>query len=143
MLRDSSLIPCRLSTVTGNIGGIAAGTATAGHIFAFQWTSTTKIAYVHRIRARWQTNAGPGTEQMIGLDVVRCTGFSALHTGGTAITVTYPNLLLDAGTPASGLVSATVAINGELTAGTQVLDRSLLSASTGRKYRLPSVSFSP
>ena len=122
MLRDSSLIPCRLSTSTGHIGAIAAGTATAGHIFAFQWTSTTKIAYVHRIKARWQTNNGPTAEQLIGLDVVRCTGFSALHTGGTAITVTSHNLLLDAVTQPSGLVSAMVSDTAALTDGTQVLD---------------------
>src|SRR5947208_3427704 len=48
----------RLAESTGVLTGVAAGTATAGHVFAWCWTTNTtaiKECLVKRIRLRWQT----------------------------------------------------------------------------------------
>lgn len=70
---------------TGLITGVAAGTASAGHIGAFRWSSTTKYCLIRRMKATWVTTTGFTAAQTVGLDMVNARGYSASHSGGTAI----------------------------------------------------------
>jgi len=75
----------RLQAGTGLLAGVAAGSATAGHVFAFRWAQAGKFAVIERAVAKWRTIAGFTAAQEVGLDLVVARGYAALHTGGTAI----------------------------------------------------------
>lgn len=112
----------RLAASTGLITTVAAGTASAGHVFAFRWGSAAKVALVHRIYVKWRTVAGFTAAQEVGLDVMRATGYSASHSGGTAIVLNAPNLKKRQSYGASLLTDARISGTGALTAGTHTLD---------------------
>lgn len=102
--------------------GVAAGTATAGHLFAFRWTSSSLTALIQRIHLRWQTTTAFTTPQEVSFRVFRLTGYSAAHSGGTAATLTAPNLKKATRHAATALSSAMIGTTGALTAGTHTLD---------------------
>jgi hypothetical protein len=112
----------RLSMQSGLMTTIAAGSATAGHVFAFRWTSATFIACIHRIKLRWQTTTAFTAAQEMGFRIFRLTGYSAAHTGGTAATLTAPNLKKATRFPVSALADARIGAAAALTAGTHTLD---------------------
>lgn len=75
----------RLAAYTGLLTAIAAGSASAGHIFAARWTHATKLALVTRLRAQWRTIAGFTAAQEVGLEALITRSYTAVHTGGTAV----------------------------------------------------------
>jgi len=76
----------RVGVSSGLITGIAAGTASAGHLFAFRWGHASKLAIISYFRARWLTVAGFTAAQEIGMDLFQTRVYSASHTVGSAIT---------------------------------------------------------
>ena len=77
----------RLAAYTGLLTVIAAGSASAGHIFAARWTHATKLALVTRLRAKWRTIAGFTAAQEVGLEAFTTRNYTVNHTGGTALTL--------------------------------------------------------
>jgi hypothetical protein len=101
---------------------IAAGTATAGHLFAFRWGSTTHAAKIQRVRVKRQVITGFTAAQELATALFRLTGYTASHTGGTAVTLTAPALKKDTGNTATRLTAAMISSGVALTAGTHTLD---------------------
>jgi len=112
----------RVSMQSGLLTTIAAGTATAGHVFCFRWTSATLSAVVQRIKLRWQTTVPFTTAQELAFRVFRLTGYTAAHTTGTAATLTAPNLKKATRLAASAVNDIRIGTAAALTAGTHTLD---------------------
>lgn len=113
----------RLTAISGLMTTIAAGTATAGHIFAWRWGSAApNIVKVYRINVRFRTIAGFTAAQEIEFAAYRATGYSASHTGGTPIVTTGTELRKDTTDDGgSFLTDARIATTAALTAGTHTL----------------------
>jgi len=119
-----------IGPATGLLTGVAAGSATAGHIFAARWAPAAgkpTLAILTRLRIRWLTIAGFTAAQEVGLDLSRVTGYTAAHTGGTALVAT--GLRKDRTFHANGVPFPDSAFNdirigttGALTAGTHTFD---------------------
>lgn len=108
-----------MSAQSGLITTIAAGTTTAGHLYAFRNLSATDIV-VERFRIRWQTITAFTTAQEIGLQAFIGRSFSTSYTGGTALTACKKR-------NASGnsiLGDARISTTTALTAGTITLESS-------------------
>lgn len=131
----------RVCATSGVLSGIAAATATAGHLFVMRWNppvspSTTrylKWCAIQRIRAKLITIHGPTAAQEIGIDVSVLRGFSANYSGGTALTFGAHDQQKRTGTaPAAGIngggmqpsqmADMRIASTSALTAGTQTFD---------------------
>ena len=112
----------KLSQTSGLMTTIAAGTGSAGHVFAFRWASATLRARVQRIKLKWQTTVAFTAAQELQFSIFRLTGYSASHAAGTAATLTSPNLKKFSGGATSALTDARIATAAALTAGTHTLD---------------------
>jgi hypothetical protein len=129
----------RVAAVSGLVTGVAAASPTAGHLFAMRWSPPTsgprilKVCLIQRIRAKWRTISGFTAAQEVGLDLSVLRGYSANHSGGTAVTLTTQNQQKRGGTTPSTTVSAQgmlpslmadmrIAAAGALTAGTHTFD---------------------
>lgn len=118
----------RLAVSTGLVTTIAAGTATAGHLFAMRWSSSTSARmYLKRVGARFTLTTAYGTAQRTGCDLIIARGYTASHTGATAVDVgstvaNTGNLSEEFNTSLIVANATRVADTGALTAGTQTLD---------------------
>jgi hypothetical protein len=113
---------------SGAITGVAAHTATAGHIACWRWDDTTVtglLGFVRYVGVKFMLTTAFGTDQEMGFGMRIARGYTASHTGATAVdvggTVTgtgkrYTNQA------ASLLTSMRIADTGALTAGTHTLD---------------------
>lgn len=118
----------RLCEETGLLTGVAAGTTTAGFLFAFRWTHATKLCLVTSFRARWATIAGFTAAQEVGMQLFRATNYSVSSSGGTAITLTGENLRKRATHGTTTAADIRISQTGALTAGTVTLDTHKLAA---------------
>jgi len=113
---------------TGAITGIAAGTATAGHLAALQWTDTVKVARIRAIELEALITTAFGAAQEVGFDAYILRSFSVMHTGGNAIDFSGA---AGAGKKrdnyANSLMLGRVAAAAALTAGTHTLDTDALA----------------
>src|SRR5262245_41511190 len=79
----------RNGPTTGLITTIAAGTGSAGHLSAARWAPATndprKFAVIKRVKATWWTIAGFTAPQEVQLLLNKLTGYTAAHTGGSAL----------------------------------------------------------
>jgi hypothetical protein len=119
----------RVAAVSGLTTGVAAASATAGHLFAVRWAPTTDkerqaFLVLQRLRARMFTIAGFTAAQETGIDLSILRSYSAPHTGGTAVVLTGNNQKKKAGLPTSVIPTANmqIATTGALTAGTHTFD---------------------
>jgi hypothetical protein len=119
-----------LAVPTGLVTVIAAGTASAGHLFAAQWTNTTKNALIRYVGARFVTTTAFGAAQEVGCELLRTTVYSAPHTGGTAVTLAAMNKLRSVEGD-SLFNDMRVATTGALTNGTQTIDTQPLGSCSG------------
>lgn len=117
----------RIGSASGLFTGVAAATATAGHLFSFRWGSATEYALIWRVVAKVVTVAGYTAAQEVGIDLIKATAYTASHTGGTALTLTTTNGKKRTGSNVTGLTSARIATTGALTAGTHTLDAQALA----------------
>lgn len=117
----------RIGSASGLITGVAAATATAGHLFSFRWGSSAEFALVWRVVAKVVTIAGYTAAQEVGIDLIKATGYTASHTGGTGLTLTTTNGKKRTGSNVTNLTSARIATTGALTAGTHTLDAQALA----------------
>lgn len=118
----------RLAMTSGLTAGVAAGTATAGHLFAWRWGDATRLAVIHWISVEMVTISGFTAAQEAGFDLYRVTGYSASHTSGTGATMTASNKKR-ASFANSLLTDARIATTTALTAGTHTLDNHPLLSS--------------
>lgn len=102
---------------SGLITTIAAGTASAGHIYALRNPSSTTKLFISRVRLAFQATTAFGSAQAMILALFKLTVYSAAHTGGTAITPA--KRITSEGTASVG--TARISTTGALTAGTQTL----------------------
>jgi hypothetical protein len=77
----------RLSALSGAQTTVAAGTTTAGHVFSFRNPDTTKKILLRYLAIDVQETVALGAAQLMGYDVIGATGYTASHTGGSAIDV--------------------------------------------------------
>lgn len=125
------------TVVSGLITTIAAHTATAGHLFVWRWDDATVDnlrGFVRYVGARFVCTTAYGTAQETALRMTVARGYTASHSGGTAIdvggTVTGTGKRYT-DQPASLLTSCRMATTVELTAGTHTLDANPLSVLWG------------
>ena len=121
---------------TGAVTVVDAQAATLGHLLSWRWddaTVTGLVGLVRYVGARFSLNTAFTTDQEMGCQLTRATGFTASHSGGTAVDVGGTV----AGTgkrryaqPASLLTSMRVASTAGLTAGTHTLDANPVSVFT-------------
>jgi hypothetical protein len=126
-LNDNREGAYRTGAYSGLITGVAGGSATNGHLWAVRWAPTTapaanavekrRFALVTRLRARGVTIVGFTAAQEVLLALFKLTGYTAAHTGGTALTPSKKR----AAAPTT-LMTGRVANTAQLTAGTHVLD---------------------
>lgn len=112
----------RLCEVTGLLTGVAAGTASAGHIFAARWSNASKLALVTHFRARWFTIAGFTAAQEVGLDLMITRSYTANHSGGTAITLTNNSMKKRSAHGSCNFADMRISQTGALTNGTHTID---------------------
>jgi hypothetical protein len=114
-----------LSASSGSLTTIAAGTASAGHLFAARYvpagSGITKLFHVTRLRLLWQTITGFTAQQEIALAAYKLTAYSAAHTAGNSVTP-----LPRASTYAASQLAARMASSVALTAGTQTVGSQLM-----------------
>lgn len=121
---------------SGLLTTVAAGTASAGHLWAFQWPALTaaqsnagdsrRFAVIQRIRIRAWTITGFTAAQELRFALFKLTGYTAPHTGGVAAVVPTPKRTGNAAAnvpPAHGVMPASRAViqignTGALTDGT-------------------------
>lgn len=116
-----------LAVATGALAGVAAETASAGHVIALR-NSKTAAFHVTFMRLWWTTTAGPTAAQRFGVAAKKLTGYSAAHTGSTGGSnvqvaprdVSFVGRDAASGEDGSGLI-ARVAGTDALTAGTQTI----------------------
>lgn len=125
----------RVAAVSGLLTGVAAASATAGHLFAVQWAPASKekiqTCVLQRLRARFVTITGYTAAQEIGIDVVVARAFTVAGSGGTALTLTTNNAKKRTAFPTSLMADMRIGTTGALTAGTQTLDAQPLAQGVG------------
>jgi hypothetical protein len=118
----------RIAAVSGLLTTVAAGTATAGHLWAVRWSPAVNgnvnqaLLVLQRLRARLFTVAGFTAAQEFGMDLVVARAYTASHSGGTAATLTTNNCKKRTSMPTTVLASMQTGTTGALTAGTHTLD---------------------
>lgn len=118
----------RLSEETGLITTVAAGTASAGHIFALRYAHATKLMLITMFRARWVTISGFTAAQEVGLQLFRTTAYTVAHSGGTSITTTGEELRKRATHGNANNITANISTTGALTNGTHTIDTHKLAS---------------
>lgn len=116
----------RMAVVSGALTTVAAGTTTAGHVFACRNPDTTKKVLLRYLAVDFNLTTAFGAAQSMGFDVIGATGYTASHTGGTAIDVgsTLANSQKIRTNDATSLFTANcvrIGSTGALTAGTHTL----------------------
>jgi len=112
----------RVCALTGLLTVVAAGTASAGHIFAARWSHVSKLCIITKLRARWVTVAGFTAGQEVGLDCFVSRTHSAAHTGGTGLTINADQMKKRKSHGSTTFADLRVSTTGALTNGTNTLD---------------------
>lgn len=124
----------RIAAVSGLVTGVAAGTGTAGHLFAMRWapaaSAVRSVALISRLRARLATVAGYTAAQETGIDLSILRAYTASHSGGTAMDLTGNNNKKRTTRPTSAVADMRIATTAELTAGTHTFDAQPIARST-------------
>jgi len=118
----------RLCEETGLITGIAAGSVSAGHLFALRYAHASKLMLITMFRARWVTVSGFTAAQEVGMQLFRTTNFTVAHTGGTTITTTGEELRKRATHGNANNITANISTTAALTNGTHTLNTHKLAA---------------
>lgn len=109
---------------------LSAFTATAGHVGAFRWGSTTKTCLLDYMRISIHMVVDFAAAQRIALEAHIARAYTASHAGGVAAAnvaqtiaaVTGNNSKLRTSYPTTGLTDARLSDTADLTAGTHVID---------------------
>lgn len=120
----------RQTFTTGAVTGIAAGTATAGHILALRnplvpGTAPGIAVVLRALEVEFLLTTAFGSAQEVGFDAFVARGYTAPHTGATALTLGKSGRRRG-GDPDS-VLAGRVADTGALTAGTHTLDANAIA----------------
>lgn len=117
----------RLTCLTGLLTGIAAGSASAGHLIGWRNGDTSALGDFHiaRLFMQWWTTVGFTAAQELFLDVHKASAYTVAHTVGTGATDVNPAARGDY--TANTTMTAHVAGSTEITAGTHTIGARLLS----------------
>jgi hypothetical protein len=111
----------RLCATSGVITGVAAGTATAGFLFALR-APATNVMVMQRLKVKLWTIVQPTATLEVSLKAFRLTGYTVAVTGGTTIALTSPQFKKRTAYASTTIQAASIATTGALTAGTHTLD---------------------
>jgi hypothetical protein len=116
----------RIQSMTGTLAAtLAAGTATAGHVFAFRWGDATRFAVLTKFKTRFLPltlfTAATLTDHT-SFDAFIVRSYTGSHTGGTTLTPTGNNAKLRTSMGTSLVTDVRIATTGALTAGTHTFD---------------------
>jgi hypothetical protein len=116
----------RIASQTGTLAAaLAAGTGTAGHVFAFRWGDATRLAVIYKMKTRFLPltpfTAATLTDHS-SFDAFILRGYTASHTGGTALTPTGNNNKLRTSMGTSLATDIRLSTTAALTAGTHTFD---------------------
>lgn len=111
----------RLCATTGVLTGVAAGTATAGILFALR-APASNVMVMQRLKVKLWSIIQPTATLEVSLKAFRLTGYSAAVSGGTTIALTSPQFKKRTSYPSTTIQAASIATTAGLTAGTHVLD---------------------
>lgn len=117
----------RFAAVSGALTTVAAGNATAGHVFAFRNTSPSAIAVIRALRLRWNQQVAFAAPQEMGFALFKLSAYSAQHTGGLGFTPSQSMRKNSLG-PTSVVANISIGTTGALTAGTHTFDSNVASA---------------
>lgn len=111
----------RLCATSGVLTGVAAGTATAGFLFAMR-APTTNLMVMQRLKVKLWTIVQPTATLEVALKAFRLTGYTVAISGGTTIPLTSPQFKKRTGGASTSIQAASISTTGALTAGTHTLD---------------------
>lgn len=77
----------RMAAFSGLMATIAAGTGSAGHVFAFRWSDATRLCLVRLLKINYTVVTGFTAAQELSFDAFVARGYTADHGGGTALTL--------------------------------------------------------
>lgn len=77
----------RMAAFSGLTTVIAAGTASAGHVYSFRWSDATRLCLIRYLKVRYTVVTGFTAAQELAFDAFVARGYTADHAGGTAITL--------------------------------------------------------
>jgi hypothetical protein len=104
---------------------LAAGTGTAGHVFAFRWGDATRLAVITKLKTRFLPltpfTAATLTDHT-SFDAFVVRSYSASHTGGTDVTPTGNNAKARTSMGTSLVTNVRISTTAALTAGTHTFD---------------------
>lgn len=121
----------RFCASTGLITLVAAGTASAGHIFALRWGDPGKLFGLRYFRATWNTIAGFTAAQEVGLDLFITRTYTVAHSGGTAVNVSGAGGFKKKTTHQTSVLvnnGTQISTTGALTNGTHTIDAVAIAA---------------
>ncbi len=115
----------RLHAQTGTLAALAAGTASAGHIFAFRWGDATRLAVITKLKTRFLpltlfTAATLTDHTSIDAFIVR--SYTASHAAGTNLTPTGNNAKMRSNMGTSLVTDVRLSTTAALTNGTETFD---------------------
>lgn len=116
----------RFSVLTGTLAAaLAAGTGTAGHVFAARWTDATRLAVITRLRTRFMPLTPFTTSTLsdhTSFDAFILRSYSGSHSGGTALTLTGNSFKMRTSMGTTLFGDIRIATTAALTNGTHTFD---------------------
>jgi hypothetical protein len=125
-LSYGSLGHYRIQATTGILAAaLAAGTGTAGHVFACRWGDATRLAVITKLKTRFLPltpfTAATLTDHT-SFDAFVLRAYTASHTTGTALTPTGNNNKMRTSMGTSLMTDLRISTTAALTAGTHTFD---------------------
>lgn len=116
----------RVSGVTGTLAAaLAAGTSTAGHVFAFRWGDATRLAVINSLRSQFLPltpfTAATLTDHT-SFDAFIVRSYSASHTGGASLVPGAGSNKMRASMGNTLATDIRISTTAALTTGTQTFD---------------------
>jgi hypothetical protein len=103
-------------------GAIAAGAGSNSEVFHFRWTDTTAIALIEEISITGMRATTAFAAGAIDIKATKARAWTAVGSGGTALTLTTDEAQLRTSMATSLVGDARVATTAALTGGTKTLD---------------------
>lgn len=116
----------RIHAQTGTLAAaLAAGTASAGHVFAFRWADATRLAVITKLKTRFLPltpfTAATLTDHS-SFDAYIVRSYTASHAAGTALTPTSNSAKMRASMGTSLVTDVRISTTAALTNGTETFD---------------------
>lgn len=124
---------------SGTIGAnLAAGTGSAGHVFAARWGNSSKLGVITMLRLRFQclTLFTANTLTDFGFDAFIVRSYTASHSGQTGATLTGNNCKTRTSMGTTLMTDIRIANTAALTSGTHTFDAQPFACSLGDSQRV-------